>query len=621
MNIAVVVGVTGTLTGLLIASFSLGMARSPFWPERRWFAIVAATAAGFCGFDLGLVLPLPPTAIAALTQVALAFAGLHGVSWIRYLAAAERRPLRRTEIGMCWSGLAVVVAGLVPGLLLTHDLTTFRIEWLGVTYQTPAPTTLGLAVYAYCAVALAVVGASAWRQRRDGRLTRVAVAGVIVLGVLAANDTLASARFISTPLLLDSGCILVVACVGIAHQWHYAAGVRALELSSARLEAEVLARTRELIATQDELAHRDRLANLGRLAAGVAHEINNPLAVIQHAFERLRRAAVDGERPATTVTLTDSGLAATERITRIVRQLLVAGRVAGPGRPALETFPVVQVVKRAAAGARHGFRDIDIDVASELMVYGHPGMVEQALENLITNAWHAVGASAEHGRLSIRATRTDHHVRITVSDNGSGIADSIRPRLFEPFTSTKAVGTGTGLGLAVSQGLMRSQDGDLLLVATSASGTEMALELPWSSAAPASGHPLCHPEEPLAATDVRLLVIDDEIEVGEMLVDAASQFCHADLAHSIEDAITKVSDGLDVDAVLCDLMMPDGGAAAWLERVQLVRPLLAERTIIITGGPTSDQAAALVEALKDRTLYKPFSVAALRGLVLRLART
>jgi CheY-like chemotaxis protein len=241
--------------------------------------------------------------------------------------------------------------------------------------------------------------------------------------------------------------------------------------------------------------------------------------------------------------------------------------------------------------------------------------VSQVLENLLVNAAHAFEGRPGCGRIQVRAERVDQHVRITVSDNGPGVPDEVRPRLFEPFVTTKVIGKGSGLGLTVSKGLMRSQNGDLVLVRTSAAGTEMAVTLPWTALdPPAPAREAASPEMP---ADMTVLIIDDEPDVREMLLDACSVLFTASAAGSITDGLAQIEDGLRPDVVLCDLMMPDGGAYEWLQQCELRRSPLAGRTIIITGGPATPQDEALLAAHADRVLLKPFSLTQLKAMVTR----
>ena len=620
-NLAVIIGVAGTIVGILLASFSLGMSRSPVWAERRLFALVAATAAGYSAFDLTLLLDLSPAIISTAIQVALAFGALHGAAWLRYLAAADRRPLTRFERWAIGTGVAIAIAGLVPGLLVTREIVAVTIAWIGITYRTPQPTLLGVLVYAYFCLAMVVVATGTWRRRHDGWYGRFPIIGVFALGVLTVNDTLSSAGLLQMPLLLDAGSMIVVLITGFIHERRFADDVHRLERASTALKQEVAARTRELLDAQDALARSERLAGLGRLAAGVAHEINNPIAVVQHHLERLRDASADGvSMPAGAGRHIEGALSATCRIVRVVRQLLDAGRAVGPDYRRLEAFRIAPVVRRALSMTALGAAGVSVttDIDERLTARGDADLSAQVIENLLINCAHALEARPSRRAIHVRADRLDQRVRIFVADNGPGIPEEIRPRLFEPFVSTKAVGKGSGLGLAVSHGLMKAQEGELMLVQSSDAGTEMGLELPWCAV-----EEVPMPEPAAAASIERssltLLIVDDDDDMREMLRDATQELFDVATAASIDEAFRCLHQLAKVDVVLCDLMMPDGGADEWLERCASEHPHLLERTIIITGGPTTPEAAALTDARRDRVLYKPFALAEMRDMVMRLA--
>lgn len=624
VNLAAIVGITGAAIALLLAAFSLGMARSPFWAERRQFALVAAMAAGYCLFDVALVLDLPSEVIAASVQIALVFAVGQCIAWIRYLAAADQRPLRRAERRIILIGAVIAFAGFVPGLLLTRELFTYRVEWLGITYRTPQPTLAGLACYGYLAAGLVTVAANARHRWREGWTARMPVVAVITLSVLAVNDTLSSAGILAMPLLLDIASVGIVVIVAVMHERRFAANVHQLELASTELKLEVASRTQALLDAQAALAASERLAGLGRLTAGVAHEINNPIAVVRHSLERLRDGSRDGAgAPADIGRHVDNGLAATERIVRIVRRLLDAGRIGHTDTAHAEPFRVLPVVTQAIAmvGRHLKTLNVSVDADDSLIALGDAGFVSQVLENLLVNAAHAFEERPESGRIRVRAERVGQMVRITVTDNGPGLADEVRTKLFEPFVTTKVIGKGSGLGLAVSKGLMRSQNGDLVLVRSSEKGTEMALTLPWTPLEPA---PVPAGEEPVtlpSAEGLTILIIDDEPDVREMLVDACSAVFTAKAVGSVTDGLAEIEDGLNPDVVLCDLMMPDGGAYEWFQQCELRCSPLADRTVIITGGPATAQDEALLAANADRVLLKPFSVVQLKSMVSRTIET
>ena len=595
VNLAVIIGVAGTIVGILLASFSLGMSRSPAWAERRQFALVSITAAGYCLFDLAGVMDVPDTLVSGGIQLALAFGALHGAAWLRYLAKAERREPTRLEHWGIRGGLVIAAAGLIPGFLVTHEIYAVRVEWVGITYRTPQPTLAGMFVWVYFAIAMIIVGVGAWRRRHEGWFARFPIVCVIIMGLLAINDTLVSAGMLAMPLLLDGASVVVLLITGILHERRFAADVHRLERALERAE---------------------RMAGLGRLAAGVAHEINNPIAVVRHNLERLRAGEPSSAADRRYI---ESALTATQRIVRIVRQLLDAGRAAGPEERTLMPFRVASVVHEALAMPFLGVAGVTVtsDVDADLAAIGDAGLSAQVIENLLTNAAHVLESRRQDAAIHVRAVRDADRVRISVIDNGPGVPESVRARMFEPFVSTKPIGKGSGLGLAVSHGLMRAQDGELFLVTSSTSGSEFALELPWCAISDVTAE-VPHAPAAMAPSDLGMLIIDDDDDMREMLLDATEPFFNVIAAATLADAVRHLESGAQVDVVLCDLMMPDGGAETWLELCAERFPRIVDRTIIITGGPTTPEATALVETLKERVLYKPFSLADMRSLAVRV---
>ena len=618
LNIAAILGLIGATAGLLMAAFSIGMSRSPFWSERRPFAVVAATAAGYCAFDVALVMDLPPEAIAASVQIAMVFAIAHCASWIWYLAAIDERPLHRSERAMMWIGAVIAVAGFVPDLLLTTHIFTFTVDWLGVTYRTPQPTAVGMACYGYLCAGMIIVSSNTRHRWHEGWQARLPIAGAAALAILAVNDTLASSGAIKMPLLLDVGSITLAAIVCIMHERRFSANVHRFERASLELKQEVESRTQATLDAQAALAANERLAGLGRLTAGVAHEINNPIAVVQHSLERIRDLGMEGkydDQPR----YVDGALAATDRVVRIVRRLLDAGRVGTNDTTRLEPFFVAPVLRNAIGMVDRHLTGVHVSIDTDegLTALGDPGLVSQVIENLIVNATHALESRQSDARIQVRAEREGDKVRVVVIDNGPGVPEAVKTKLFEPFVTTKAIGKGSGLGLAVSKGLMRSQNGDLTMVSTSSEGTEMALRLPWTDRQPASPTALAPMSE--SQGDLSLLIIDDEPDVREMLEDICSMLFDVATVGSVKEAIDTLQTGAIPDVVLCDLMMPDGGAHEWLEQCRPKYPALTARTVIITGGPANPRDEELLAAYADRVLFKPFSLAQLQRMVGRVA--
>jgi len=246
---------------------------------------------------------------------------------------------------------------------------------------------------------------------------------------------------------------------------------------------ELTETTARLTQTQAQLARSERMASVGRLAAGVAHEIGNPIAAIVGMEELL----LDGDLPPETQKdFVRRMRKETERIHTVVRDLLDFARpeqatdaASGPPIPA----DVRSVVGDVAALARpqKSFRAarVEVDIEGDPMVALPGPRLTQVLLNLVLNAGDAVATTRkEGGRVTVRARREGERVRIEVEDDGPGVDPKVRDRLFEPFVTTKDVGEGTGLGLAVCRGLVESAGGEIGHDASYTGGARFVVVLP-----------------------------------------------------------------------------------------------------------------------------------------------
>ncbi len=255
------------------------------------------------------------------------------------------------------------------------------------------------------------------------------------------------------------------------------AGARELlELSSSMetmttrlvLEEEKLRKNvEELRAAQAQLVASERLASVGRLSAGLAHEIGNPITAIMGMLDLLLAGDVNAEESADFL---ERMRKETDRIHHILRDLLDFSRpeeAGSGGEDVIGEADVCEVVRDAIALAKpqKAFKHITLtldakDAHAQALIA--PRRLSQVMLNLLLNAGDALSAAKE-GRVTVRVTRDGKRVKIAIEDDGPGVKDDVKGRIFEPFVTTKDVGKGTGLGLAVCRGIVEASGGTIAL--------------------------------------------------------------------------------------------------------------------------------------------------------------
>ena len=260
---------------------------------------------------------------------------------------------------------------------------------------------------------------------------------------------------------------------------------------------------RELQSAQRQLIEQEKMASLGRLVAGVAHELNNPISFVHgnmHTLERYRQRLVEyigavhnnvsGDELAALRKklkiealladigpLIDGTLEGAVRVSDIVKNLRRLSFSQANGRGQFEVDRVLETAVRWAVRPKQTRTEIRIDIEPDLVVSGNEGQVHQVIVNLVDNAMDAMRDVAAP-ELSVRAFRDGDDIRIEIADNGPGIANDILDRIFEPFFTTKRVGEGTGLGLWISYGIVREHGGELRADNRPEGGARFSFALP-----------------------------------------------------------------------------------------------------------------------------------------------
>ena len=596
-----------TCVGLGVSGLALVFSMAPGWREERLLALIGGSAALFSMLDVvtyvpDVSLPLRVT----LAELSMVVGALHIVAWIAYQARLRGGGVGALDRGLLCALAVVGCAGFVPRFLYSLREGVRFVSWLGVHLYDPEPTAWGELAYVVFAAALLTTFVRAVLDRRRGlpraRLSTWAL-GVICVG--AGNDMLGTAGFHRGPSLLGLAFVVTLGMLGVSLTRRFVASATLLESLGRELESRVVERTQKLAEAQTALVRAERLGALGQLSAGVAHEINNPLSAIVGNLQFLKRTLLKQGGYQEVSGAVDDSLVATERIKRIVRRLLDASRAVAQDEVSGVACSVAVAVRgavRLADSLRDGRVKLEVDVPDSLCARGERHMLEQVLTNLLVNAYQAI-PEGRPGRVRLSAESSGEHAVIRLTDDGVGMSAETRARLFEPFYTTKPLGKGTGLGLAVSAGLVHAMRGTLAFDSVEGRGTEVQVTLiaaPEPSDEPAS-------EASLLPFRQRLLFVDDDDVVRRATQRALSRAFDVVVASGVQSALDLLATE-SVDLLVCDVMMPDGGGEALYTALRAKHPNLALRVLFLTGGVMLPHVQEFLENQPQPVLSKPLEL-------------
>jgi two-component system NtrC family sensor kinase len=360
----------------------------------------------------------------------------------------------------------------------------------------------------------------------------------------------------------------------------------------------------------------EQMVSMGSVAAGVAHEINNPLTYVLGNLQILARQltslepAVAAEKLESLKRCIDEAMDGTERVRAIVRDLRSFSRPSDQQRTILDIRQVLETSVRLVGNElRHKarlvreYQEVPLVDANELRL-------AQVFVNLLVNAGQAMDDGAA-GQNEIRLrTRADDRgwAVVEVEDTGRGIPEELRQRIFEPFFTTKP-GRGTGLGLSISRTIMDAMGGAIVMEDNAGRGTRVRVSLP-----PARPVARPAPAAPTVATTgtKSVLIVDDEPRVGLTLKRLLDRDYAVTVVTNIADALKLIGEGRTFDAILCDLMMPEGTGMDLHARLLQQAPALVGRMIFVTGGAFTPATEEFLKRPDVRSLEKPIAFEQLR---------
>jgi PAS domain S-box-containing protein len=366
---------------------------------------------------------------------------------------------------------------------------------------------------------------------------------------------------------------------------------------------------------EERLRRAEKLASLGGLAAGAAHEINNPLAAISLAAQMLME---DDRLPEDVLDDVRVIERQASRAGEVTDRMLVFARRREGERDAYDINDLVREVLRSRRYEieTHAITLVDNPGEDLPQVWVDPVQIERVLTNVIINAEKAVAEMPDDERMLMVTTRaTGNGVAVDIADSGPGIPEHVLPNIFDPFFTTREVGQGTGLGLSMSHSIVQAHGGDLKVKTAPGEGTTFILELPRApaeldAAEKTIGGTRRAPDfvlrEDSEVRSLSVLIVDDEKEIREL-----SRRYLVGKGHKVTEAATgrealKLVTANDYDGIVLDLRMPDMSGEGFFEWLRRNRPEMAARVTVISGDLANPQTVEILERIGQPYLLKPF---------------
>jgi two-component system NtrC family sensor kinase len=373
---------------------------------------------------------------------------------------------------------------------------------------------------------------------------------------------------------------------------------------------------------EQQLRQAEKLTALGQLVAGVAHELNNPLAVVMGYAQILSQHGNLEEKVRKDLLKI---LHERDRAAKIVRNLLTFAR---PREPHMVAVDVNRLVSDALETREIQLSGANVRVVRRLAnglprTMADPNQIEQVLANLVGNA---VQALANHPVQRVIETFTEHRngkIRITIADNGPGIPVQVLNKIFDPFFTTKGPGSGTGLGLSICYSIVEEHKGKIWVETEVGRGSRFFVELPVVACRDQVDDPIVASEEHTVdpqASRRRLLIVDDEPGIVEVLKEVLGSggYCIETASNGAEALARLASQSYDL--ILSDLCMPEMSGEKFYQALSARFPHMRDRIIFVTGDTVSPHSRQFLEETGARWLSKPFNIREIEKIVIAALR-
>jgi PAS domain S-box-containing protein len=367
-------------------------------------------------------------------------------------------------------------------------------------------------------------------------------------------------------------------------------------------------------ALEEKAQVNSRLAAVGELAAGIAHEINNPLtSVIGFSQLALAKQNVPDDIKEDLKIIEEGS----RRVADIVRRLLTFARQSKPVKIAAN---INELIDNTLKLREYVLKTNNIEVKTKFdpelpWLTVDPGQLQQVFLNLLVNAEQAMNKSHRRGTLTISTENIANAIRITFQDDGPGIKKEIMERLFEPFFTTKDPGEGTGLGLSLSRSIILEHSGKISVVSEFGHGATFIVELPLHEPPQLERTTQMQfkKDTPAVNKKGRILVVDDEPGVRELLGKVMMEMGHSiDVISDAGAAMEIVGAGTIYDVILADIRMPGMNGVELCTLIMRKNPEMKNRIIVITGDVMGTDIKEFLNTNKLACLAKPFDIKLLK---------
>ncbi|MFC2046805.1 PAS domain S-box protein, partial [Chloroflexota bacterium] len=361
---------------------------------------------------------------------------------------------------------------------------------------------------------------------------------------------------------------------------------------------------------QRELIQTGRLASVGEMAAGIAHEINNPLTGVVGFSDLLMKKDIPSDIRKDVEMIYQGA----QRVAGITRRMLAYSRHSKPMQTMVDINDIIETTLEMQS---YEMESSNIKVATRLDP-GFPGIIadsgqlQQVFLNIVLNAEIEMTKAHRGGNLTVKTERIDDTIRISFEDDGPGISKENMEKIFDPFFTTREVGQGAGLGLSVCHGIMKQHKGRIYAESTPGKGATFFVELPITTKAEQLKMAEPTDKEPERVSKSRILVVDDDPMVQQFLSSILGEEGHeAEIVDSGDDALKRLR-SKDYDVILLDIKLPGMSGIDLYKQLQKKSKSLTRKVLFITGDTLSKDTTAFLSSTRAPHITKPFRIEQLK---------